>query len=105
MIELKLKTFELQLRDPFTIARSTTTVQQTLIVELHSEGLVGLGEATVNDYYGASLENMSRILHEVQPRLSGLPLENPAEIWQELDPVLSANRFAQSALDCAIWDL
>lgn len=105
MIELKLQTFDLHLRDPFTIARSTTTVQPTLIVELHLDGLVGLGEATVNDYYGATLENMSRILHEVQPRLAQFPLENPAEIWKELDPVLSANRFAQSALDCAIWDL
>jgi L-alanine-DL-glutamate epimerase-like enolase superfamily enzyme len=72
---------------------------------LHLDGLVGLGEATVNDYYGATLENMSRILHEVQPRLAQFRLENPAEIWQELDPILSANRFAQSALDCAIWDL
>lgn len=105
MIDLKLKTFDLHLRDPFTISRSTTTVQPTLIVELHSDGLVGLGEATVNDYYGATLENMSRILHEVQPRLAEHRLENPAELWQDLDPVLSANRFAQSALDCAIWDL
>ena len=105
MIQLKLKNFELRLRDPFTIARSTTTVQPTLIVELHCDGLIGYGEATTNDYYGASLENMSRILHEVEPRLAQLKLENPAEIWRELDPVLSGNRFAQCALDCAMWDL
>lgn len=105
MIELKLKTFDLHLRDPFTIARSTTTVQPTLIVEAHSDGLIGLGEATVNDYYGASLKNMSEVLHEVVPRLAQFKLDNPAEIWKDLDPVLSNNRFAQSALDCALWDL
>ncbi len=105
MIKLKLKTFDLKLRDPFTIARSTTTVQPTMIVELHCDGLVGLGEATTNDYYGATVENMSRILHEVEPRLAELKIENPAEIWKEFDPILSQNRFAQCALDCAVWDL
>lgn len=105
MIRLELKTFDLQLRDPFTIARSTTTVQPTLVVELHRDGLVGLGEATANDYYGASLENMSRALREVEPRLREIKLENPAEVWRDLDPVLRANRFAQCALDCAMWDL
>ncbi len=58
-MEIKIKSFDLPLRDPFTIARSTTTVQPTMVVELHADGLVGLGEATTNDYYGASLENMS----------------------------------------------
>ncbi len=105
MIKLKLKTFDLKLRDPFTIARSTTTVQPTMIVELHCDGLVGLGEATTNDYYGATVENMSRMLHEVEPRLAELKIENPAEIWKEFDPILSQNRFAQCALDCAVWDL
>ena len=104
-MQIKIKSFDLPLRDPFTIARSTTTVQPTMIVEVHSDGLVGLGEATTNDYYGASLENMSRLLQEVSPRLADIKLENPAELWKELDPVLSANRFAQCALDCAIWDL
>jgi L-alanine-DL-glutamate epimerase-like enolase superfamily enzyme len=105
MIELELKTYDLRLRDPFTIARSTTTVQSTLIVQLHCDGLVGLGEATVNDYYGASLENMSQALRAVQPQLAQMKLENPAEIWRELDPILGSNRFAQCALDCAMWDL
>ena len=105
MIQLKLKSFDLRLRDPFTIARSTTTVQPTLVVELRADGLVGFGEATTNDYYGASVENMSRILHEVEPRLAQMKLDNPAEIWRELDPILGANRFAQCALDCAMWDL
>ncbi|MFO1065907.1 MAG: dipeptide epimerase [Pirellulales bacterium] len=105
MIQLNLHAFDLKLRDPFTIARSTTTVQPTLIVELEYQGLRGYGEATTNDYYGATLENMSRLLREVAPRLAGMSLDNPAEIWQELDPVLQANRFAQCALDCAVWDL
>lgn len=104
-IRLELKSFNLQLQDPFTIARGTITVQPTLIVELHCDGLVGLGEATTNDYYGASLDNMSRLLRNVQSRLAFMPLDNPAEIWRELDPVLGGNRFAQCALDCAVWDL
>lgn len=104
-MRIKIKSYDLPLRDPFTIARSTTTVQPTMIVEVHHDGLIGLGEATTNDYYGATLENMSRLLNEVAPKLAGAKLENPAELWKELDPILSQNRFAQCALDCAIWDL
>ncbi len=104
-LQLKIHSFDLKLRDPFTISRSTTTVQPTMVVELSCDGLSGYGEATTNDYYGATLENMQRVLHEIEPRLQQCSLENPAEIWRELDPILGKNRFAQCALDCAMWDL
>lgn len=104
-MKLSYQSFQLKLRDPFTISRGTTTVQPTLIVRLEHAGLVGLGEATTNDYYGATLENMTRLLETVSPKLADYRLENPAELWRELDPKLAENRFAQCALDCAAWDL
>lgn len=97
--------YDLRLRDPFTIARGTVTVQPTLIVRLEQDGLVGLGEATTNSFYGATLESMSAAIESVADRLSDWSLENPAELWRELDPQLRDCRFAQCALDCAAWDL
>jgi L-Ala-D/L-Glu epimerase len=104
-MKIQCREFQLKLRDPFTIARGTTTVQPTLIVQVEYEGLVGYGEATANDYYGVSLATMTAALDSVATKLNGYRLENPAELWRELDPQLSKNRFAQCALDCAIWDI
>ncbi len=104
-MKIQCQEFNLQLRDPFTIARGTTTVQPTLIVRVDHDGLIGYGEATTNDYYGITAAAMNAALASVAPQLDGYKLENPAELWKELDPILSSNRFAQCALDCAIWDI
>lgn len=97
--------YDLRLRDPFTISRGTVTVQPTLIVRLEHAGLVGLGEATTNSFYGVTLESMTAAIESVAERLQNYSLENPADLWRELDPILKDCRFAQCALDCAAWDL
>ncbi|MEZ6153484.1 MAG: dipeptide epimerase [Pirellulaceae bacterium] len=104
-MRVSVSSYQLKLRDPFTIARGTVTVQLTLIVRLEHDGLVGLGEATTNEFYGVTLESMSAAIDRVSARLADWALENPAELWRELDPLLSDCRFAQCALDCAAWDL
>ncbi len=104
-MKVSCQSFQLQLRDPFTIARGTVSVQPTLVVSVEHDGLVGYGEATTNSYYGITLESMEAALEKVRPALSDYELENPAELWAELDPQLSSCRFAQCALDCAVWDL
>lgn len=104
-MKIHCQEYQLQLRDPFTISRGTTTVQPTLIVRVDHDGLIGYGEATTSDYYGITLEAMNAALNSVRSPLENYHLENPAELWRELDPILSKNRFAQCALDCAIWDI
>ncbi len=104
-MKIQCQEYQLQLRDPFTIARGTTTVQPTLIVRVDYDGLVGYGEATTSDYYGITFAAMNEALQAVRGKLEGVRLENPAELWRELDPLLAGNRFAQCALDCAIWDI
>ncbi len=104
-MKISCHSYDLLLRDPFTISRGTVTVQPTLVVRVEHDGLVGLGEATTNEYYGVTLEAMTQALDRVSPKLSDYRLENPAELWRELDSELSTCRFAQCALDCATWDL
>ena len=104
-MQITCHSFDLRLRDPFTISRGTVTVQPTLIIEVEHEGLRGYGEATTNEYYGITLESMQTALDQVRPALIDHKLENPADTWKELDPILSSCRFAQCALDCALWDL
>ena len=93
-MRVSVSSYQLKLRDPFTIARGTVKVQPTLIVRLEHDGLVGLGEATTNEFYGVTLESMSAAIERVAARLVDWQLENPAELWRELDPLLKDCRFA-----------
>jgi FlaA1/EpsC-like NDP-sugar epimerase len=62
MIDLAWRPFALPLKHPFTIARGTVDVQDTLVVQLHEEGEFGYGEATTNEFYRATIAGMSRSL-------------------------------------------
>lgn len=104
-MDIDFQAFDLVLKDPFRISRGEMTVQPTLIVKVEHEGHVGLGEATSNSYYGVTIEKMQEALESVRSHVKAHKLENPAELWKELDPQLSSCRFAQCALDCAVWDL
>jgi L-alanine-DL-glutamate epimerase-like enolase superfamily enzyme len=104
-MKLTLSRFELKTRHPFTISRGTTVVQRTLVVKLEQDGACGYGESNANAFYGATFENMTSALESVRGRLETRRLDEPAALWEELDPQLAGNRFAQSALDQAAWDL
>ncbi len=105
MTELRLHEFDLPLRHVFTIARGSISVQKTLIVDLEENGVHGYGEATTNDYYGFTIENMTRALEGVRDKLRGRKLDDPEMLWDELHPILADNPFAHCALDQAAYDL
>jgi L-Ala-D/L-Glu epimerase len=104
-MKLLLHRFDLPLRHPFTIARGTTTVQQTLVVELIDGDHHGYGEATANPYYGATLESMSHSLEAVGQQIETLSWEKPESLWEALRAPLQDDPFAQCALDQAAHDL
>ncbi|MBM4091988.1 MAG: dipeptide epimerase, partial [Planctomycetes bacterium] len=104
-MQLRYHPFDLRLRHVFTISRSSTAVQPTLVVELVDGEHHGYGESTTNDYYGFTLENMMSALEEVRPVLESQSLSDPASLWMQLNGVLGKNPFAQCALDLAAHDL
>lgn len=104
-MHMQLHEFALPLRHTFRTARGAVDVQRTLVVELERDGLRGYGEATTNAYYGCSIAGMSGALEAVRPLLASMPLDDPAVLWEALDPHLGHDRFAQCALDLAAHDL
>ncbi len=104
-LTMKLHRFVLPLTHAFTIARGTTTEQETLIVELSQDGKSGYGESTTNDYYGHTLESMTASLDTVRGEIESQPLTHPEQMWEQLNGALQNDRFAQNALDQAVWDL
>jgi L-Ala-D/L-Glu epimerase len=104
-MKLRIHEFDLPLRHVFTISRESISLQKTLIVELEEDGERGYGEATTNDYYGFTFDNMATALEAVRPDLEKLVLKDPADLWDQLYPKLRNNSFAHCALDQAAHDL
>jgi L-alanine-DL-glutamate epimerase-like enolase superfamily enzyme len=104
-MQLRLHTFHLPLRHTFTIARGSVDVQPTLVVELEDGGVRGYGEATTNEYYGATLESMSAALLAVREEIESYSLSDPAAFWETMRPGLRDHPFAHCALDQAAYDL
>lgn len=109
-MRLRIWTFDLPLKHTFRIARGSVSIQSTLIVEMEHQGVCGYGEATTSRYYHQTIEGMAKLIRSVSPQIEKLvpnldDCEWPAQIWQELDQFLHSSRFAQCAVDEAIWDL
>ncbi len=107
-MKLSYKKFDLPLRHVFTISRGSVSVQQTLIVQVQSDGKYGYGESTTNTFYGATIENMSSVIESVRSIIEKSTLEDPlaliADITKKIPREKYAN-FALNAMDLAIHDL
>ncbi len=106
-MNLTLHRFDLPCRHPFTIARGTTTVQNSLVVELEQDGVRGFGEAVEVAFYGAARENVAAILENARAEIEGFSLDvhDPDEFWEAMRPAIGGSTFAQCALDTASHDL
>src|SRR5690606_32787828 len=99
------RTFELPLRHVFTIARGSTEVQETFIVELSHEGQYGYGEATTNDYYGFTAASMAGAVEQVRTLVEQGDPRDPEPLLAAVAEVIgSDNSFALCAIDMAVHD-
>ena len=96
---------ELKLRHPFSISRHTNYSQPSFCVRLSYAGFTGFGEATTNPYYEKTEKNLSDSFESVKSILKGYAFEHPDMLWDVLQPYLSDNYFALSAINNASWDL
>ncbi|MCP4171209.1 MAG: dipeptide epimerase [Fuerstiella sp.] len=104
-MEVRLYTVGLPLAHEFRIARATTTVQRSLIVELLHDGIHGLGEVTENAFYGHSLDSMAESIHSCESILKNYIFGDPEDLWDHLQPLLQNDPFALAAIDLAAHDL
>jgi len=103
-IKLKWQPYLLQLKYPFTISNYSRTTTPVVLVELHYEGLIGYGEASLPQYLGESQESVIRFLQKVD--LS--QFYNPSDIENILnyiDLIEEGNTAAKSSIDIALHDL
>ncbi len=104
-MQLLLHPKQLLLKEPFTIAHGTRTVQPSLIVELREGALSGFGEATATSYYGLTLDGMVEKMEQLRPVVEQTPLDTPESFWTTLAAHLPDDPFLLCALDEAAHDL
>ena len=78
-VKLTLHQFDLPLRHMFTIARGSTTVSRTLIVELEHDGISGFGEAGENDFYGATIDGMRAMANMIPKTRMSWPMSSSSQ--------------------------
>ena len=104
-MEIKLHSFNLELKHTFTISRESHDFQPSLVVELISDGFSGFGEATSNPYYNITVENTIEIINKNKTAIKSFSKEEPQVFWEKLKPLFKENMFALCALDMAFNDL
>lgn len=94
----------LELDQPFTIARGTKTHVRNVFVELHSDNITGYGEADPNTRYDEDADTVDGYLQEL-PNIFFDDIASPEELYKAInrlpaDAVLSA----RSAIEMAWLD-
>lgn len=103
-IKISVKPYQLPLKHPFTISRSTVTIQDTVIVSITNGELTGYGEATANPYYNSTVGKIQSSIDSVIKIVEYAGTIHPSQLWEQLAPKLQDDYFALSAIDCAYWD-
>ncbi|MGM1054737.1 MAG: dipeptide epimerase [Bacteroidota bacterium] len=102
---LKFFTFDLELKNTFTISHGSRNFQKTLIVALTDGAYTGYGEAAATFYYGVTAEGMIAAIKAIESLIADNIHKTPEELWEITNPYLKENSFAQCALDIAMHDL
>jgi L-alanine-DL-glutamate epimerase-like enolase superfamily enzyme len=103
-IQLKAIPYELQLIHPFTIATFTRTTTPIVLIELHYEGTIGYGEASMPPYLGETQQSALQFFSKVDVAQFKFPLDFEA-IHNYIDSIEPRNTAAKAALDIALYDL
>jgi len=98
------KHYRLDLKHPFTTSRYTVEIQNTVIVCISNGTIFGYGEATVNPYYGSTVEKLQASINKVKYDIEKAFGMHPNDLWLQLEPKLKDDYFALCAIDCAYWD-
>lgn len=102
---LNFYTYNLELKNTFTISHSSRDFQPTLIVALTEGEFTGYGEAAATSYYGVTVEKMQHDIQKIENLIAKNIHLTPEELWEITFPELKENPFAQCALDIAMHDL
>lgn len=103
-IRLTFRPYELHLRHPFNLAKSSRTTTPDVQLTLEFEGFTGYGEASMPPYLGESVKSVCDFLGKVNLSQFSDPFRME-EILEYVDSIAPGNNAAKAAVDIALHDL
>src|SRR5579862_8141534 len=103
-MELTADTLDLTLATPFRYARTVQHVAQNVFVQIEADGIVGIGEAAPDNFYGEKRESVLMALTYFAEHLGDDPLLIE-DVAAALNRVMRWNAAAKAAVDMALYDL
>ena len=104
-MKLSLQRVDLPLKHTFAISRESTCVVRSIVVRLEQDGNVGYGAAVESTFYNVTIEEVQECLLKAADMVEDYTLADPMAFWFYTAEMFGKNRFAQSALDIAAYDL
>lgn len=106
--QVTLYHLRMNLVSPFETSFGKISERDCILVEIHSQGLVGYGECVADRNPGYSYENSTTSWHILRdylvPLILGEDLENPSDYNQHVARV-RGHPMGKAGLEMAIWDL
>lgn len=103
-IELLWSPYNLMLKYPFTISTYSRTTTPVVLVELHYEGYIGYGEASLPQYLGETQDSVISFLKQVD--LSQFSdFSDVDKVLSYVDQIAVGNTAAKASVDIALHDL
>lgn len=103
-MKIELLPIRLKLKYPFKTAQVARTHQDNLVIRISHNNISGYGEATTNEYFGTSIDQLSKEITEGWDKLNVDQIIDPATFYKDIQSVVPSN-FARCALDQAYLDL
>jgi L-alanine-DL-glutamate epimerase-like enolase superfamily enzyme len=105
-MKIASKPFQLEFRRPFRIAHGVRTHTPVMFIELHWEGFVGYGEASMPPYLGEDHATAQRFINAASQLIERWDPQSKTEVMlEELDELSSGNTAIKAAIDIALHDL
>ena len=103
-MKLTYRTFELELKHRFTIAKFSRTSTPLILLQVEHEGFIGYGEASMVPYMGESPETSNAFLNKFDINNISYPFDFDS-ILNYLDSIAPGQPAIKAAIDIALHDL
>ncbi|HEY7982671.1 MAG TPA: dipeptide epimerase [Ktedonobacterales bacterium] len=103
-MRLTAEVYDLELAQPFRIARGVQRAAHNVLVRVESDGLTGIGEGAPKAYYGETPAGALAAIELLAEALGDDPLALEA-ITERMDQRLAGNAAAKVAIEMALYDL
>src|SRR5438094_9281189 len=102
---LEYSAMDLPRKEPFAIAKGSSSVAQNVFVIVHSGTLSGYGSAAPTDVTQETVRSAMDAIKAMSRALERFTFERPREVADKMDKVLPGNPSVKAAIDIAVHDL